>query len=107
MEHAKKYVLIDPQMHRQSMPEKLLNALDREIQSILHSDLPDDQKVNQYASALKRFRAYDDNTKPVESKISLDEELVDTLPRLSNIRPRSCCDSLETIRISTGRTRAN
>jgi hypothetical protein len=78
MEHAKKYVLVDPQMYRPSMPEKSLSSLDHEIQSTLNSQLPDDEKAKLYVSALKRFKAYD--KKPPPSKINIETELNDGLP---------------------------
>ena len=78
MEHAKKYVLVDPQVYRPSLPEKSLSALDNEIQTTLNSDLPDDEKAKLYVSALKRFKAYD--AKPPPPKINLETELTNSLP---------------------------
>ena len=80
MEHAKKYVLVDPQMYRPSMPEKSLSSLDREIEKTLNSQLPDDDKVKLYVSALKKFKNYDNNTKPPPAKFSLDDEIAGSLP---------------------------
>ena len=78
MEHAKKYVLVDPQMYRPSLPEKSLSSLDHDIQSTLNSQLPDDEKVKMYLSALKKFKAYD--AKPPPQKINLSAELTGFLP---------------------------
>src|SRR6059036_287799 len=80
MEHAKKYVLMDPQMYRPSMPEKSLSALDQVIQSTLNSDLPDDEKAKLYVSTLKRFKAYDKSSKPAPPKPNIESELVGSLP---------------------------
>lgn len=81
MEHAKKYVLVDPQMYRPSMPEKSLTALDLQIRDTLNSQLPDDEKAKLYVSALKRFKAYDNGTKlPAPPKLNLETEAVDSLP---------------------------
>lgn len=80
MEHAKKYMLVDPQMYRPSLPEKSLSRLDQDIQSTLNGDLPDDQKVKLYMSTLKKYRTQDGNTKQPEPKLNLDNELTDTLP---------------------------
>jgi len=80
MDHAKKYVLVDPQMYRPSMPEKSLSGLDHEIQATLNGDLPDDQKAKLYMITLKKYRAHDGSTKPAEPKIDLDSELADSLP---------------------------
>ena len=66
MDHAKKYVLVDPQMYRPTMPEKSLSTLDSEIQKTLNSDMPDDQKVKFYVSTLKKFKTY--NAPSVEPK---------------------------------------
>jgi len=79
MEHAKKYVLVDPQMYRPSMPEKSLSGLDHEIQSTLNSQLPDDEKAKLYTSALKRFKAY--TPKPAaQPKLNLESEISGVLP---------------------------
>ena len=78
MEHAKKYVLVDPQMYRPSMPEKSLSALDQVIRSTLDSDLPDDEKAKLYVSTLKRFKAYDKTAKP--PKPTIDSELIGAMP---------------------------
>ena len=80
MEHAKKYVLVDPQMYRPSLPEKSLSRLDLEIQNILNNDLPDDQKVIMYNATLKKYRTYDNSMKAVEPKPTIEQELTDTLP---------------------------
>ena len=53
MEHAKKYILVNPQMYRPTLPEKSLSGLDLEIKTILNNDLPDDEKAKMYSSALK------------------------------------------------------
>ena len=78
MDHTKKYVLVDPQMYRPSLPEKSISGLDLEIRAILENDLPDDQKAKMYSSILKKYRTYDNSTKPPEPKPTLD--LTDTLP---------------------------
>ena len=80
MDHAKKYMLVDPQMYRPSMPEKSLSSLDQEIRTTLNGDLPDDQKAKLYMITLKKYRAHDGSTKPAEPKIDLDNELADSLP---------------------------
>ena len=78
MEHAKKFVLVDPQMYRPTMPEKSLSKLDSDIQSTLASELPDDEKAKMYIAALHRFKAHD--AKPPPPKINLENELAGTLP---------------------------
>jgi len=78
MEHAKKYILVDPQMYRPSLPEKSLSGLDFEIKTILNNDLPDDEKAKMYSSALKKYKTYDNSTKIPEPKPTID--LTDTLP---------------------------
>ena len=78
MEHAKKYVLVDPQMYRPSLPEKSLSELDKRIHDTLNSDLPDDEKAKLYSCALQRFKVYD--AKPPPPKINLENELTGSLP---------------------------
>ena len=78
MDHAKKYVLVDPQMYRPSLPEKSLSGLDREIRTILDNDMPDDEKAKLYTQTLKKYKTYDNNTKAPEPKPAID--LADTLP---------------------------
>ena len=91
MEHAKKYVLVDPQVYRPTMPEKSLSALDQVIQSMLNSELPDDEKAKLYVSTRKRFKAYDKSAKPQPPKPNIESELVGTMPTpLNNIKRRNC-----------------
>jgi len=66
MEHAKKYVLVDPLMHQQTVPIQQqqqssaqseqtvikLGELDKDIQITLNSQLPDDEKAKLYMTAL-------------------------------------------------------
>jgi len=80
MEHAKKYMLVDPQMYRPSMPEKSLGNLDSEIRATLNGDLPDDQKAKQYMLTLKKFRVHENSTKPTKPKPAITDELVGSLP---------------------------
>ena len=63
MEHAKKYVLVDPQMYRSTMPEKSLGVLDQ----VIHS-------------TLKRFKAYDKSAKPQPPKPNIESELAGAMP---------------------------
>ena len=63
MDHTKKYVLVDPQMYRLSLPEKSISGLDLEIRTILDNDLADDQKAKMYSSVLKKYRTYDNSTR--------------------------------------------
>lgn len=79
MEHAKKLVLVDPNMYRPTLPEKSLSRLDEEIRATLNSDLPDDEKAKQYAGILKKFRSYDTNTKPPATKKDIEAELIESL----------------------------
>ena len=79
MQHAKKFVLVDPKMYRQTMPEKSLCTLDEEIEKTLNSDLPDDEKVKQYVSTLRKFKVYE-NPKTVEPKTISEPDLLESLP---------------------------
>lgn len=80
MEHAKKYVLVNPEMYRPSMPEKSLSDLDREIQATLNGNLPDDQKAKLYTLTLNKYKSHENSTKPPQPKLGLDSELADALP---------------------------
>ena len=79
MDHVKKYVLMEPQIYRPSLPEKSLTRLDQEIQNTLNSELPDDEKAKLYLSALHRFKAYDNSAKPPPPKLNLETELAGAL----------------------------
>ena len=58
MEHAKKMMLVEPNFYRPTTTEKTLTGLDKEMQEILHSSVPDDVKIKQYSQALKKFVSY-------------------------------------------------
>src|SRR6266516_1594948 len=57
MEHTKKLILVDPRFSRPTMKDKVLSRLDDDISSILDSDVSDEVKARNYASALSRFKA--------------------------------------------------
>ena len=91
MDHAKKYVLVDPAMYRPSAalpiaapiavsvaPIATPSSLDKEIQQTLDSQLPDDEKAKLYISTLRRYKAY--NQKPAPTKVNLETELSGSLP---------------------------
>lgn len=56
MEHTKKFILVDPRFARPTMQDKVLSGLDNDISNILNSDDSDEIKVNNYISALSRFK---------------------------------------------------
>jgi len=56
MEHAKKFVLVDPRFVRPSMRDKTLSGLDADISNILESDASDEMKAKNYAATLSRFK---------------------------------------------------
>ena len=85
MDHAKKYVLVDPAMYRPSatttataLPIAAHSSSDKEIQQTLDSQLPDDEKAKLYISTLRRYKAY--NQKPAPPKLNLETELSGSLP---------------------------
>jgi hypothetical protein len=72
MEHAKKLMLVDPsvyerqqlpqqQQQQQSMPQKTLSYMDKEISETLNGDASDDVKAKLYIAVLKKYKAFDDN----------------------------------------------
>ena len=91
MEHAKKYVLVDPLIHQQTLAASVkqssthaeqtvikLGELDNDIQTTLNSQLPDDEKAKLYMTALRKYKAY--NKKPTQPKLNLETELAGSLP---------------------------
>src|SRR2546425_10091228 len=67
MEHAKKFVLVDPRFVRPSMRDKALSALDTDISNILNSNDSDEFKAKSYMSAASRFRSLSAPPKPAKS----------------------------------------
>ena len=98
MEHAKKLNLVDPtvyenqrlqhQQQQQSIPQKTLSRMDKEIADTLIGDLPDDIKAKLYIATLKKYKAFDDNIRseaaasaaPSALREDLETQLVQTLP---------------------------
>ena len=60
MEHAKKYVLVDPQMYRPTLPEKSLSELDKTIQQTLNSELPEAIYIGYMKKLSSIYRLYTD-----------------------------------------------
>jgi hypothetical protein len=58
MEHAKKFIIMDPRFAKPTMREKTLGGLDSEIDNILNSEQSDDIKAQNYSEALRRYRNY-------------------------------------------------
>ena len=75
MEHARKFVIVDPKF---TIKEKTLSKLDDSIREILNSELSDDIKVKNYMQTLRRYRAFDTENKPQE-KLS-DKEILKFVP---------------------------
>lgn len=59
MQYAKKMLLVDP-TRKPTITEKKLSALDEEINTTLHSDIPDDEKAKRYLSTLHKYKYFDD-----------------------------------------------
>ena len=82
MEHAKKFVLVDPRFAKPSIREKTLSSLDSEIGEILNSELSDDVKTQRYSNTLRRHRNYSNppppKLKPIEK---LEPEILESVPQ--------------------------
>ena len=97
MEHAKKLMLVDPSVYerqqllqqQQTMPQKTLSYMDKEISETLNGDASDDVKAKLYIAVLKKYKAFDDNFRselaaatntPSTLQQDLETQLVQTLP---------------------------
>ncbi len=80
MDHAKKFMLVEPKMYKASMREKTLSKLDEDIENTLNSDLDDSEKALKYIDSLRRYKYYGetDSEKKVE-KPSLESEILSTV----------------------------
>ena len=74
-------MLVEPNFYRPTTTEKTLTGLDKEMQEILHSSVPDDVKIKQYPQALKMFVSYHENQ--ANSAISKKKEEEPEPPRLT------------------------
>lgn len=99
MEHAKKLMLVEPNLHqRPTMKEKLLSGLDKEMEGILNSDLPDDVKVKHYGAALRKFITYDAPVSTVNSKkemIITESDVLDSVPPAARHKAKRIMDYIK------------
>ena len=103
MNYAKKMILVDSNTslpERASQTSKALNELDKEIQHILNSDLPDDIKAVQYISALKKYRAFDYNRshrldETIEKEKDLETRLLQSIPNSQSHLAKRIYDHLK------------
>lgn len=96
MEHARKLVLVDPRFARPSMREKTLSSLDYEIESVLSSDAPDDEKAKKYIQTLKRFKYYEEvPTAPKKQIEKLEPSVLQSLPLHQQHRAKRLLDHLK------------
>jgi hypothetical protein len=75
MEHAKKMVLVEPRQiekWKETMLDKTLSKLDGDIYSVLHRDIPDDEKAKLYTNSLSRYLKLDKPTPDTKSFSLLD-----------------------------------
>ena len=82
MEHAKKYVLVDPVIYSRSQtavstPVAPASSLDIEVRDILEGNEPDDIKAKHYAMVLKKFR--------VREPVTYDDPAVDETEILESV----------------------
>lgn len=87
MEHAKKYVLMDPAMYSRVQTPQIaasppahaapMSHLDSEVRDILEGNEPDDVKAKHYAMVLKKFR--------VREPVKYEEATVDEIEILESV----------------------
>jgi hypothetical protein len=75
MDNAKKLLLVDPAraMYRPTITDKKLSQLDTDIDNILSSSIPDDEKVKRYLMVLKQHRKF---ITPVTAKPDPDVDIL-------------------------------
>ena len=94
MEHAKKYVLVDPVMYSrtqamQDVPAAAttqISRLDNEVRDILEGDEPDDIKAKHYAMVLQKFRVREP-VKRVEEVVN-ETEILESVPTTARHRAK-------------------
>ena len=84
MDSARKMMLVDPKLFKQTMREKALSRLDEEIEKTLNDDCTDEEKVVRYLSAIKKHRHYDIAEKHYEEKKPKQDIIADVLRSLPN-----------------------
>jgi hypothetical protein len=78
MEHAKKFVLMDPAAYsRMQVPQNKVPCLDDEIKVILEGNEPDDVKAKHYSMVLRKYRV-PDPVKQMEPAIT-EAEILDSV----------------------------
>lgn len=98
MEHAKKFMLVDPQFHRPTIKEKTLSKLDTAIEDILRSDLTEDEKAKRYTAALNRFRAIEEYSPRVSEalqKKDLETDVIRSVPLAQQYKAKRLLDYLK------------
>ena len=106
MQHAKKFVLVDPEAYSRqikipsahTIAEPSSVSLDDEVRSILDSFEPDDVKVKRYVMTLKKFR--DRSAPPTTSASSIrdsisEEDILESVPPTTRYKASDCCTQLD------------
>ena len=72
MEYAKKMILVDPRIIEKltSAKDEVLNNIENEMDTVLNSDMPDDEKAKLYAASAKRHIII--NTTDKETEVQPD-----------------------------------
>ena len=96
MEHARKLLLVDPNRYAVSAPipghlpirlnesiaERKLSSLDRDIANALNDDEPDDVKAKRYAAALQSYRMIHDKSSSSSAVApSKTDAILDEVPK--------------------------
>ena len=115
MEHAKKVILLDPNVYQESPPEKvlslyrespserILSLLDSHIRQILNSAIPEDEKAKQYMMALHRYRKFDADTKPIiDVEKKKDDDILSYVPKPKRSKAKRVLKKISKRVTSTG-----
>ena len=100
MEHAKKLMLIEPKLLKQSMRDRTLSRLDEEIHQTLDSDLSDNEKAVKYIAALKKYKYYESPPekaiqKEKEEKESVESDVLESVPSTNKYKAKQLLDRLK------------
>ena len=74
--------------------DKTLSSLDSEMKETLNSDVPEDDKVRRYLSALSKYWSYKD-LKPIETARDFESRVVNSVPISQQYKARRLMDYLK------------
>jgi hypothetical protein len=109
MEHAKKYIIMDPRFARPTMLDKALSALDGDIENFLNKDAPDDVKAKRYLATVNRYRSYSEPPPPTPLPVldQLEPEVLQSVPKNVKYKAKQLLKRLKKQKMCTGQTMVN